>query len=293
MHSSCVVQFWRDIFERGVFCLHGNQLPFHPLTRMADPLGDGSRYTKVQYARVHTFESRCMHEYNVVWQHSAMRAHNIHIYIHTYMHVITCMKVHVHIFLHKQTPICVDVSSIIYILYIIYTHEHILYMYTCTYVRVCRKHIRVLMSDSLAIDIGEDIEGETEKDERAEWETEKEATVMDRPISAARWSTRETERARRRDQRRIFSTYGTVRDGRWKTRETKGDRERERSWSGRSLANRRTRSGPVAASYERNSTSAILLRHHLSPVQLLCNLLSTRNEFSSARPIIVIKLLWH
>lgn len=153
--------------------------------------------------------------------------------------------------------------------------------HTCAYVRLLgNRHWR-----------GQ--EGETETDERAEREKEREATVMDRPISAARWSTRETERARRRDQRRIFSTYGTVRDGRWKKRETKSDRERERSWSGRSLANRRTRGGPVAAPCERNSTSAILLRHHLSPAQLLCNLLSTSYEFSSARPIVVIKLAWH
>jgi len=135
-------------------------------------------------------------------------------------------------------------------------------------------------------------QGETEKDEKVDWEKKREATVMDRPISAARWSTRETERTRRRDQKRIFSTYGMVRDGRWKKRETKNDRERERSWSGRSLANRRTQGGPVAVPCERNSTSAILLRHYLSLDQLLCNLLSTSNEFSSARLIVVIEL-WH
>jgi len=70
----------------------------------------------------------------------------------------------------------------------------------------------------------------------------------------------------------------------------RNDRKRERSWSGRSLANRRTQGGPVAVPCERNSTSAILLRHYLSLDQLLCNLLSTSNEFSSARPIIVIEL---
>lgn len=35
---------FRDVLGRGVFCLHGNQLPSRPLAGMAAPLGDGRRY---------------------------------------------------------------------------------------------------------------------------------------------------------------------------------------------------------------------------------------------------------
>lgn len=149
-----------------------------------------------------------------------------------------------------------------------------MYIYMCVQTRMCA-------SDSLAIEAGEDWK-EKRRKRRQAGKNEREATVMDRPISAARWSTRETERVRKRDQERIFSTYGMVRGERWKKRErgraTERERERERSWSGRSLANRRTRGGPVAVPRERNSTSAILLCHHLSLDRLLCNLLSTKQR---------------
>lgn len=66
-------------------------------------------------------------------------------------------------------PICVDVSISIYNIYLcgmcvcVYMYIYFIYVYMSV-----QRHIRVLMSDSLAIDIGEDIEGETEKDERAD-----------------------------------------------------------------------------------------------------------------------------
>lgn len=83
-----------------------------------------------------------------------------------------------------------------------------------------------------------------------------EPTVMDRPISAARWSTRETERERKRE--RIFSTYGMV-------RRTVEERRGERSRSGRSPANRRTRGGPVPATPERTSPPFVSSSSHGHP----------------------------
>ena len=62
---------------------------------------------------------------------------------------------------------------------------------------------------------------------------------MDRPISAARWSTRETERERRENERAGESSPPMA----WYAADEK--RRGERSWSGRSPANRRTRGGPV------------------------------------------------
>lgn len=113
---------------------------------------------------------------------------------------------------------------------------------------------------------------------------------MDRPISAARWSTRETERKRRRDRERIFSTYGMVRAVDDEKRERGRATERERSWSGRSPANRRTRGGPVRCGGRTRETLPRLFSTAITYRRLLCNLLSSGNEFSSARPMVVIEL---
>lgn len=63
-------------------------------------------------------------------------------------------------------------------------HLYVYVIYMCTQTRTCA-------SDSLAIETGEDRK-ERRRKRRQAGKNEREATVMDRPISAARWSTRET-----------------------------------------------------------------------------------------------------
>ena len=96
---------------------------------------------------------------------------------------------------------------------------------------------------------------------------------MDRPISAARWSTRETEREQRENERAGESSppmawYAAVEERRGE------ERRGERSWSGRSPANRRTRGGPVRP-HRRNLAFSLSLSLSLSPSLCPLSSLST------------------